>query len=57
MVQTLRDETETEQELLLVTDSDKATTFESESELHEDTLAVGYKNDMSGSQDKIWSRS
>jgi hypothetical protein len=53
MVQTLRDETETEQELLLVTDSDKATTLDRESELHEDTLAAGYKNNMNGSHDKI----
>jgi hypothetical protein len=33
--------------------TDEAVSFESKSELDEDTVAVGHNNNMTGSQDKI----
>jgi hypothetical protein len=51
----LRNRTGIEQELILETDSDKAISSDSESELDEDTVETD-NNNMSGSQANIWSR-
>jgi hypothetical protein len=46
MAQILRNRTEIEQELILQTDLDEAISYDSESELEEDTVAVGDNNNV-----------
>jgi hypothetical protein len=48
---------EIEQELTLKTDSDEATSSDSQSELDEDTVVVDDNGSVTGNQDKTWSRS
>jgi hypothetical protein len=52
----LRNRIEIELELILETDSDEAVSSDSKSELDEDTVAAGANNNVTGSQDNIWSK-
>jgi hypothetical protein len=52
----LRNRIKIEQDLILENDSDEAISYGIECELHEDTLAEGDNNNVTGSRDKIWSR-
>jgi hypothetical protein len=49
MVQILRTITETEQELILETDSDEGIISDSKSELYEDSVVAGNNNNATGS--------